>query len=275
MSQQHAPRIDDYVNELLGEETAADQEAPTQTADMAEPAPAPETAVNPELADAAEQADVLPEEHSPAPDVSVSIAASPPEPEESPDVTAVQQAPSATAGLAPPSQAITAQPQVPDNFPLDLEKWLEPVTRDSDESPTAPALRCVSFRLQGQYFAAEVKSLLEVLARADIVPVPSAQPPILGILNLRGSIVTVLDPAQPLGLSSGHEDAGQLIIADFEGEPVALRVDAVGEVVTLEEEELRNPPSAADHVRGLASLDDDMLTLLDLQKLLRKTFPSV
>lgn len=183
-----------------------------------------------------------------------------------------QAAPPASPEPALPKNVPTELEDAQEDCPLDLSKWLQPAANVEDEIPQRQPLRCISFNLNQQWYAAEVSSLFEVLAKADIVKIPSLSMPVLGILNLRGNIVPVIDPSGLLSLPPRQEAPGQLIIVDHETQPVALCIDHIGEVISLNEEEIQPSPGNATHVKGVAAANDEMLTLIDLSELIKTAF---
>ncbi|TXG98045.1 MAG: chemotaxis protein CheW [Nevskiaceae bacterium] len=131
--------------------------------------------------------------------------------------------------------------------------------------------RWVSFWLGGQSYGIDILQVQEVLARAEIEPVPRAPADVLGVINLRGSIVTVVDLRARLGLPAA--DGGVVVIADVAGQAVGLRVDRVAEVLNIPEHAIKPAPNtgaglAATRVRGVVPRQQDLLTLLDVSALL-------
>ncbi|HWU69433.1 MAG TPA: chemotaxis protein CheW [Stenotrophobium sp.] len=132
--------------------------------------------------------------------------------------------------------------------------------------------RWVSFDLCGQPYGIAIMKVMEVLATAAIEPVPGAPPAVLGVINLRGSIVTVVDLRQKLGLPAAADGACLIIVA-HEGQPVGLRVDHVAEVLNLAEQAIKPAPATSagkrqDAVAGIVSRQGRLLTLIDPSSLL-------
>jgi purine-binding chemotaxis protein CheW len=138
----------------------------------------------------------------------------------------------------------------------------------------APSARWVGFELNGQGFGVKIEQVREVLLSATIEPVPSSPPLVLGVINLRGRIVTVLDLHMCLGLMRESDAETRVIIIDFEGEPLALRVDRISDLCAVSDKAIKPAPATAKGganaaVCGVVSRDHSMLTLLDLDKLLK------
>ncbi|MGH8504761.1 MAG: chemotaxis protein CheW [Stenotrophobium sp.] len=132
--------------------------------------------------------------------------------------------------------------------------------------------RWVSFDLAGQPYGIAILNVMEVLAAATIEPVPGAPPAVLGVINLRGSIVTVVDLRQKLGLPV-VADSACIIIVTHGGQPVGLRVDHVAEVLNLAAQSIKPPPAthvaaSQSAVTGIVSRQGRLLTLIDPAALL-------
>ena len=132
----------------------------------------------------------------------------------------------------------------------------------------------VSVRLFDQLLGIPVKYVRDVLPPQPITPIPLAPFDILGSLNLRGRIVTVVDLRRRLGLparQSGQKTA--LIVVDIKSELYGLQVDAVGEVLPAPPAVVDKPPANLDEhwktfATGMVKLEQELLVLIDAQKLL-------
>lgn len=132
--------------------------------------------------------------------------------------------------------------------------------------------RWIGFELSGQRYGVPILSVQEVLAQAEIEPVPGTASQILGVINLRGQIVTVIDLRRRLGLSPAASEAGPLIVFDTGGEILAARVDRVTQVTQIADSAIRPAPATGPvrtaAVQGLVARDAGLMTLLDVPALL-------
>jgi len=135
-------------------------------------------------------------------------------------------------------------------------------------------LRYVTFRLEEEVYGINVMQVQEVLRVTEIAPVPGAPHYVLGIINLRGNVVTVVDTRERLGLGSKEmEESTRIVIIEADKMVVGILVDAVAEVVDLRTSEIESAPSVGNdesskYIQGVASRDGDLLILVDLNKLL-------
>jgi purine-binding chemotaxis protein CheW len=138
----------------------------------------------------------------------------------------------------------------------------------------------LGFSLKGQRYALSLTSVREVIRPNNITPVPGAPDDVLGIVNLRGQIVPVLDGRRRFGLEgvsdtdAEAEDAQRVIVFDEGGTVVGMRIDVIGEMLTFDADEVSPPPAGRaqrrdDPVSGVITRDDGFIALVDVQKLCR------
>lgn len=142
------------------------------------------------------------------------------------------------------------------------------------KNPTGDALRWVTFRLENEKYGINVMQVQEVLRITEIAPVPGAPSYVLGIINLRGNVVTVIDTRSRFGLQSAEtDDSSRVVIIESEEQVVGILVDSVAEVVDLDVTDIEAAPNvgteeSAKFIQGVASHDGELLILVDLNKLL-------
>ena len=110
-----------------------------------------------------------------------------------------------------------------------------------------PVLQWVTFRLENETYGINVMQVQEVLRYSEIAPVPGAPPYVLGIINLRGNVVTVIDTRLRFGLPTADTtDQTRIVIIEAEGQVVGILVDAVAEVVYLRQSEIETTPNVGN-----------------------------
>ncbi|MDY6830149.1 MAG: chemotaxis protein CheW [Pseudomonadota bacterium] len=142
------------------------------------------------------------------------------------------------------------------------------------KSADDPILQWVSFKLDGETYGVNVMQVREVLRYTEIAPVPGAPTYVLGIINLRGNVVTVIDTRQRFGLDL-HEitDHTRIVIIESDQHVVGILVDSVAEVVYLRQSEVETAPSvgndeSAKFIQGVCKKGEELLILIDLGNLL-------
>ena len=138
-------------------------------------------------------------------------------------------------------------------------------------------MQCVTFELDHETYGINVMQVQEVLRYTEIAPVPGAPGYVLGIINLRGNVVTVIDTRNRFGLESGEmTDNTRIVIIETEGHVIGVLVDSVAEVVYLRQSEVENAPNvgndeSAKFIQGVCHKNDELLILIELNKLLTDT----
>jgi len=137
-----------------------------------------------------------------------------------------------------------------------------------------PIIRWVTFRLENEKYGINVMLVQEVLRVTEIAPVPGAPDYVLGIINLRGNVVTVIDSRKRFGLRAKEmDDSTRIVIIESENQVVGILVDSVAEVVDIRASEIEQAPNvgtdeSAKFIQGVSSIDGELLILVDLNKLL-------
>jgi purine-binding chemotaxis protein CheW len=152
------------------------------------------------------------------------------------------------------------------------------VTIDSDDTAKRtendPIIQLVTFRLDQEAYGINVMQVQEVLRVTEIAPVPGAPDYVLGIVNLRGNVVTVIDTRSRFGLPTAEmSDASRIVIIESGEEVIGILVDSVSEVVELRQSEIELAPSvgteeSSRYIQGVATRSEDLLIVVDLNKLL-------
>jgi len=144
----------------------------------------------------------------------------------------------------------------------------------SDTQSDDPMLQWVTFRLEHEIYGVNVMQVKEVLRYSEIATVPGAPSFVLGIVHLRGTVVTVIDTCLRFGLPSGEmTDSTRIIILEVEGRVSCIPVDAVSEVVCLRQSEIEPSPNGGNDesskfIQGVCHKNDTLLILVELAKLL-------
>jgi purine-binding chemotaxis protein CheW len=135
-------------------------------------------------------------------------------------------------------------------------------------------LQWVTYKLGEETYGINVMQVQEVLRYTEIAPVPGAPDYVLGIINLRGNVVTVIDTRSRFGLpASDISDNSRIVIIESDDQVVGIMVDSVAEVVYLRSSEIDSAPNvgteeSAKFIQGVSNRDGQLLILVDLNKLL-------
>jgi purine-binding chemotaxis protein CheW len=138
-----------------------------------------------------------------------------------------------------------------------------------------------TFRVDNELYGIDVMQVKEVLRFSEITPVPGADYSVLGIINLRGNVVTVIDTRQMFRMPAVEpDDETRVIVVEFnESEVIGLVVDSVDEVLNLPQNDVERAPNASGDenskrfVQGVCYHDGLLIILLDLSKMLLTITP--
>lgn len=130
----------------------------------------------------------------------------------------------------------------------------------------------LTFSVGDQNFAVKAVEVRDVLRRQTLTPIPLAPRQIAGLMNLRGHIVTAVDLHKVLERDPPAEERGMSIVVEHGGEPYCLVVDQVGDVVSVDINEVEsNPGSMNQDLAGLSAgvvkMEHNLIVMLDLDRL--------
>ena len=142
-------------------------------------------------------------------------------------------------------------------------------------TPGATAeIELLAFRVGEQEYCVDIMSVREIRGWTRATPLPFAPGHVKGVINLRGTIVPVIDLRLKLRLAEARYDSFTvMIVLNVDERVVGIVVDSVSDVVPLAEDQVRATPefgAAVDtrFIAGIGTLDEKMLILLDIETLL-------
>nr|MBF0222296.1 purine-binding chemotaxis protein CheW [Desulfobulbaceae bacterium] len=142
-------------------------------------------------------------------------------------------------------------------------------------SKDGEAIQLSCFYLKDTLCGLNINIVQEINQDLQITKVPLAPDYVVGIMNLRGQIVTVIDQSRKIGFEpSTITDESRVIIVTSQGEHIGLLVDSVSEVLTAPKKEIADPPSNIKGVQGrffkgvVHTAKNEILALLDVDVVL-------
>jgi purine-binding chemotaxis protein CheW len=142
-----------------------------------------------------------------------------------------------------------------------------------NEKDTSTTLELLTFQLANQEYSLDIMSVREIRGWTRTTPLPHAPSYMKGVINLRGTVLPVMDLAQRLGLAPReHTDRNVIIVVNHEDAMTGLLVDAVSDIIALTSEDLQPPPeiqstSGLNVVSALTLIDERMIRVLDLSSI--------
>jgi purine-binding chemotaxis protein CheW len=139
------------------------------------------------------------------------------------------------------------------------------------------AQQFLTFRLGSETFAVDVAQVREILDLCPITKVPQMPDYMLGVINLRGSVVPVVDLRRKFGLPASETTRDNCIVVlevDFAGDVtvVGAQADAVSEVLDLPADAIEPPPRLGmqlktEFIRGMGKKDEEFIIILDIDRI--------
>ena len=179
----------------------------------------------------------------------------------------------------PPAPAPTVAPAAPRALaPLPATPYLLATPPDTGERrrATERKTRWLRLRCDQQHYALELLKVQEVVRPATLLPLRGAAPHMLGVMNLRGQVVPVIDLGLYLGRRAVDVDATtRIVVLEEHGEILGLRVTAVEDVANLTDQQIESPDNARvgrmsnPLFRGVARLNECAVILLDASRILQ------
>ena len=132
-------------------------------------------------------------------------------------------------------------------------------------------MQFVIFKLGEEHFAVETDKVLSINDMMTITKVPKAPNYIKGLINLRGSIKSLVDLNLLLNIESDKKQ-NNIIILKVDEEELGVTVDDVEEVIDIEENRLQKLEnhSTEANIKGIIHLEDKLLTVINIEKLINQ-----
>lgn len=134
----------------------------------------------------------------------------------------------------------------------------------------------MTFKSGNEYYGIKIQYVNEIIGFQDITPVPETESYIMGLINLRGKIIPVIDVQKRFGQEpSEYNDRTCIIVVDVKATTVGLIVEKIAEAVEIKDENILPPPTISrvdriqnKYVYGIAKVGDSVKLLLDPERLL-------
>ncbi len=134
-------------------------------------------------------------------------------------------------------------------------------------------LQLVTFEVASEEYAVDILAVQEINRMMEVTRVPSSPPAVVGVINLRGKIIPVLDLRERFGMEATPKtDQMRIVVVEVHSRVIGFIVDRVHEVLRISSSIVEPAPAMvcsidSDFIAGVGKLEDRLLILLDLEKL--------
>jgi purine-binding chemotaxis protein CheW len=134
-------------------------------------------------------------------------------------------------------------------------------------------LQLVSFHIGGEEFGLDILRVQEIIRIQDLTRVPNSPDFVDGVINLRGKVIPVVALRKRFGLQElAHDKQTRIVVVEVKGTVLGFIVDSVSEVLRIPSDTVEPPPRLGkvekEYVSGVGKLDNRLLILLDVDKLM-------
>ena len=134
-------------------------------------------------------------------------------------------------------------------------------------------LEIIAFRLNDQEFCVKTTTIREIRGWGAATPIPHAPPDVVGVMNLRGVVIPIIDLALKLGMKSiAPTERSAIVVAEINGVAMGLVVDSVSDILTIDAALIQpvpnmDVPGGASYSDGIIAQHDSMICFLNLQQM--------
>ncbi|TPP09818.1 chemotaxis protein CheW [Rhizobium glycinendophyticum] len=132
------------------------------------------------------------------------------------------------------------------------------------------ARELIAFRVGDQEFCVNIMAVREIRGWTPVTPMPHAPQYVMGVINLRGAVLPIVDLSLRLGMKSAAPTARHVIIvAQVKSKIIGLLVDAVSDILTVTDDNIQPTPEISSdlerlYARGILAIDKRMICLIEL-----------
>jgi purine-binding chemotaxis protein CheW len=133
-------------------------------------------------------------------------------------------------------------------------------------------LEIIAFRLHEQEFCVKTTSIREIRGWAPVTPIPHAPYEVIGVMNLRGTVIPIVDLAVKLGMAGTEaNERSAIVVTDVNGMTIGLLVDGVSDILTVPLDRLQPLPQATGPSSafsdGIIAQGQTMICFLNLERM--------
>jgi purine-binding chemotaxis protein CheW len=137
-------------------------------------------------------------------------------------------------------------------------------------------LEIIAFRLHDQEFCVKTTTIREIRGWAPSTPIPHSPPEVIGVMNLRGSVIPIIDLAYKLGMRSTEaNERSAIVVAEVHSMVIGMLVDRVSDILTVAGNQIQPVPEITasfdkSFSEGIIANENGMICFLNLAKMFRE-----
>ncbi len=138
-------------------------------------------------------------------------------------------------------------------------------------------LEIIAFRLHDQEFCVKTTTIREIRGWAPSTPIPHSPPEVIGVMNLRGSVIPIIDLAYKLGMKSTvANERSAIVVAEVHNMVIGMLVDRVSDILTVPSSQVQPVPEITASFdktfsEGIIANENGMICFLNLSKMFRSS----
>ena len=137
-------------------------------------------------------------------------------------------------------------------------------------------IEIIAFRLHNQEFCLRTTTIREIRGWAPATPIPHSPPDVVGVINLRGTVIPIIDLACKLGLpSSSTNERSAIVVTEVGGMVIGILVDQVSDILTVKASDLQPAPEVTTSfdrafTEGIITRENGMICFLNMDAMFRE-----
>ena len=137
-------------------------------------------------------------------------------------------------------------------------------------------IEIIAFRLHNQEFCLRTTTIREIRGWAPATPIPHSPPDVVGVINLRGTVIPIIDLASKLGLpSSSTNERSAIVVTEVGGMVIGILVDQVSDILTVKASDLQPAPEVTTSfdrafTEGIITRENGMICFLNMDAMFRE-----